>query len=79
MKKIIAHILIFLLSSALIAQNKPSQYIGTNLSRGLDLRILRFAVSCRGEFTQSVTGANDEELPKHAQSFDKIKEFKHVL
>ena len=61
MKKIILSVLVFLLPMALAAQNKPSSYIGTNLSRGTELRVLRLAVSCAGEFTQSVAGANDRE------------------
>lgn len=50
-----------LLPSVNIAQNKPSTYIGTNLSRGTELRVLRLAVSCRGEYTQSVEGNSDAQ------------------
>jgi hypothetical protein len=45
----------------LFAQNNPSPFIGTNIARGNNLRVLRLAVSCTGEFTQSVSGANDAE------------------
>ena len=54
-------ILLLLCSFVLFAQNKPSPYIGTNLSRGTELRVLRIAISSRGEFTQAVAGANDAE------------------
>ena len=52
---------LFLLPLFLVAQNVPSTYIGTNFSRGNELLVLRLAVSCTGEFTQSVPGANDTE------------------
>ncbi len=61
MKKLILNFLIFLLPFELIAQNNPSEYIGSNLSRGTELRILRLAVSSTGEYTQSVPGAKDAD------------------
>lgn len=61
MKVTFVCVLLFLFPFVLFTQNQPSPYIGTNLSRGTDLRILRLAVSCRGEFTQAVPGANDAE------------------
>lgn len=51
---------IFLLPD-LFSQNNPSPFIGTNLTRGTNLRVLRLAVSSTGEFTQSVPGGNDQE------------------
>ena len=55
-------ILIFIfLSIIVLAQNNPAPFIGTNLQRGSNLRVLRLAVSCVGEYTQSVPGANDTE------------------
>lgn len=54
-------LLLFLIPIALVAQNVPSPFIGTNLARGSSLRVLRLAVSVNGEFTQSVPGANDTE------------------
>lgn len=50
---------LFLFPIFLAAQNVSSPYIGTNLSRGNELLVLRLAVSCTGEFTQSVPGANN--------------------
>ncbi|MCB0669047.1 MAG: hypothetical protein KDC80_24650, partial [Saprospiraceae bacterium] len=57
----------------LFSQNNPSPFIGTNLARGNNLRVLRLAVSCNGEFTQSVTGANDQE--KVAEVIRQMKEW----
>ncbi|RYU94407.1 reprolysin-like metallopeptidase [Emticicia agri] len=53
--------------------NNPSAFIGTNLARGTQLRVLRLAVSVAGEYTQSVTGANDTE--KKAEVIRQMKEW----
>lgn len=53
--------------------NNPSAFIGTNLARGTQLRVLRLAVSVAGEYTQSVTGANDTE--KKAEVLRQMKEW----
>ncbi len=57
MKKTSTFLFFFLLLMSLNAQNVPSPFIGTNLTRGDNLLILRLAVSCTGEYTQSVGGA----------------------
>lgn len=61
MRNTILAILFFLIPVFVFAQNVPSPFIGTNLARGNNLRVLRLAVSVNGEFTQSVSGANDTE------------------
>jgi Metallo-peptidase family M12B Reprolysin-like len=61
MKNKILLSLLFLMPIIVIAQNNPSPFIGTNLARGNSIRVLRLAVSCTGEFTQSVPGANDTQ------------------
>jgi hypothetical protein len=61
MKKILLSMFGWLLTVGLVAQNNPAPFIGTNLARGTELRVLRLAVSSVGEFTQSVAGNNDRE------------------
>ena len=53
--------LLFLSPFFILAQNAPSPFIGTNISRGNNLRVLRLAVSVTGEYTQSVAGATDAD------------------
>ena len=47
---------IFSFSNDICAQNNPADFVNTNLARGQNLRVLRLAVSCDGEYTQSVGG-----------------------
>jgi hypothetical protein len=61
MRTALSTVIFFLIGLILFAQNNPSPFIGTNLSRGTHLRVLRMAVSSAGEFTQTVPGSNDQE------------------
>ena len=56
MKKLLAIFALILTITLVNAQNNPAPFIGTNLARGENLRVLRLAVSCTGEYTQSVGG-----------------------
>ncbi len=41
--------------------NCPSSFLGTNISRGDTLRVIRLAVSVTGEFTQELSGVSNTE------------------
>lgn len=56
-----SYIFFLVLSVGGLAQNNPSPFINTNLTRGTELRVLRLAISLTGEFTQSLKGGSDEE------------------
>jgi hypothetical protein len=59
MKNLFTLCLLILFSSfslCLLSQNNPSQWIGVDHSRGDQLRVMRLAVSCTGEYTTAVGG-----------------------
>ncbi|MFK7932017.1 MAG: reprolysin-like metallopeptidase [Saprospiraceae bacterium] len=56
MNKFLYSLILLIIANLLVAQNNPAPFIGTNLTRGTQLRDLRLAVSCTGEYTQSVGG-----------------------
>lgn len=56
MRYLFTSIIFLIFYATIFSQNNPAPFIGTNLTRGDNLLILRLAVSVRGEFTQATGG-----------------------
>lgn len=66
MNRLIILFLCLMVLASAKAQNNPASFIGTNLTRGDNLLILRLAVSCNGEYTQAVGGVANAQTNLNA-------------